>query len=655
MNEDFNNNIEPVVENNQVEEQNEVLENTNNEVLDNTNNIQNDMAAEIKRIEDQGIDIDPKTIKKIIRLGIIAIILLGIYFIILNPIIKFKSYEKTMLKATERYYELNPDKVPTGNRVGTITLKTLFNGKYIEKDFYIPFSKKACSITKSWVKTRAVDNEVKNYVYLYCGKLFQSRVDHTGPVIKLNGEEKMTINKGEEFKDPGVASVKDASDGNLSVKDVIVKNKIDASSVGKETITYTAYDYLNNKSVVTREVTIVEKIANAVKTNTKDGYYVGSNPNNYLMFGRGLYRIVGIDSNKNVQITTDSIIGNVNYDGLDDYLNSYYELLPDKSKELIVESEYCNQTLKDSERETKTCNSKTEKRKSYILSIDMINKSTEDGGSFLKTFAWSANTNDKEHAYVVTDLLGLYDSIYLSRDYNEYYGVKPLITIKGELLIRSGNGTKEKPYELTKDVKVSKPHEKVNERIAGEYIVIGGSTWRILKPIKDEPTKIISVDRLKQADGIDVRENNSLDSSSKFNYNPKKKGNIAYIINNQSSRYLNTKYLVKHEIEVPIYKNRVLYKKETDTKKYTVKYSAPDVFELYAIGENTPYGKGEYYHLNSSNTDYNVVVTSETGIPEFLQTTRYVRYGIKVVSYLDKDVEVVSGKGTIEDPYVVSD
>ena len=108
MNEDFNNNIEPVVENNQVEEQNEVLENTNNEVLDNTNNIQNDMAAEIKRIEDQGIDIDPKTIKKIIRLGIIAIILLGIYFIILNPIIKFKSYEKTMLKAAERYYELNP-------------------------------------------------------------------------------------------------------------------------------------------------------------------------------------------------------------------------------------------------------------------------------------------------------------------------------------------------------------------------------------------------------------------------------------------------------------------------------------------------------------------------------------------------------------------
>ena len=66
------------------------------------------------------------------------------------------------------------------------------------------------------------------------------------------------------------------------------------------------------------------------------------------------------------------------------------------------------------------------------------------------------------------------------------------------------------------------------------------------------------------------------------------------------------------------------------------------------------YGRGEYYHLNSSKTDYNVVFMSETGIPVFYKTTRFVRYGVKVVSYLDENTEIVSGKGTIEEPYVIS-
>ena len=173
MNEELNNNLEEKEVNDSIqtpleqevlEDQDEVQE---NEVVQKTpEQIAEERALERKRIEDQGIDIDPKIIKKIIRLGIIGFILFAVYFIFLNPIIKFKSYEKTMLKAAERYYELNPDKLPTGNRVGTITLQTLFTGKYIDKDFYVPFTKSPCNTNKSWVKTRTINNETKNYVYL---------------------------------------------------------------------------------------------------------------------------------------------------------------------------------------------------------------------------------------------------------------------------------------------------------------------------------------------------------------------------------------------------------------------------------------------------------------------------------------------------------
>ena len=663
MNEELNNNLEEKEVNDSIQtplEQEEVLDEQGDtqesETVQKTpEQIAGERALEIKRIEDQGVEIDPKIIKRIIRLGIIGFILFAVYFIFLNPIIKFKSYEKTMLKAAERYYELNPDKLPTGNRVGTISLQTLFTEKYIDKDFYIPFTKSPCNTNKSWVKTRTINNETKNYVYLYCGAAFQSRVDHKGPKIVLNGDEKVTINKGDDYKDPGVKSVKDSTDGELNIKDVTIKNKVDTSKVGVQTITYTAYDYLNNKSTVTREITIVERIGHAVSIKTKDGYFKGYNPKNYLMFGRNLYRIVGLDKDKNVQIVSNDEVGNVNYDGLEDYLNDFYELLPEKSKNLIVESTYCNMTLTDNNLDTTECSSYTDNKKVYILSIDTINKSIDNDETFLHDFAWTANIKDKTNSYVVTDLLAESVSMFMSQNNNSYFGVKPLLTIKGDILIKEGTGSRSNPYILKGDVARAKPGEKVYDRIPGEYIKLGGKIWRILKTESEQPTKIISAERLRTSDGVDVRENNSQDSSSKFIYNPKKKGNIGYIINNQASRYINTKYLVKHEIEVPIYKKNVLYKKEIDTKKYTVKYSAPNVFDIYAIGEDLPYGRGEYYHLNSSQAFYSPVILSETGIPEFLQTTRYVRYGIKVVSYLNKEVDIVSGKGTLDNPYVVSD
>ena len=515
------------------------------------------IADEIKRIESQGIEINPKIKKTLRNIIIIGIIFAAVFYIFLNPIIKFKSYEKTMIAATQKYYEINPDKVPTGNRTATLTLQKLFTGRYIKDDFFMPFAKEPCSATKSWVKTRSVNNETKYYAYLYCGKLFQSKVDHEGPVITLNGDTKITINKGEKFEDPGVKSVKDSSDGDLGT-DVTVDGKVNVNKVGKQTITYTAYDYLSNKTTVTREIIVVERLFNAIKDKTKNGLFEGTTDNNYIVFGRNLYRIVGFDSNNNVQITSNGIVGNVNYDGLDDYLETYYNALPEESKKLIVESKYCNSTLTENDYKTTECKSYTDKRKVYIPSTELINKTTTDGTSYLHEFQWTANPKDKSNAFIITDLISESDNNYMVQDNNSLYGVKPLLTIKGNLLLKSGDGTYENPYVLRKDKQEAKQGEKVYDRIPGEYIIIDGTTWRILKTEPEEPTKIISGERLLTPDGYDFRDNSSEDKSEHFIYNPKKKGNIAYKINNQSSRYLNSKYLVKHEIEVPIYKNRVL-------------------------------------------------------------------------------------------------
>ena len=70
----------------------------------------------------------------------------------------------------------------------------------MKEDIYIPYTKKPCSITNSWVKVTKKDNDYNYIVYLECGAI-KSTVYHKGPQITLKGkmEETMTIEKDKEI------------------------------------------------------------------------------------------------------------------------------------------------------------------------------------------------------------------------------------------------------------------------------------------------------------------------------------------------------------------------------------------------------------------------------------------------------------------------
>ena len=110
------------------------------------------------------------------------------------------------------------------------------------------------------------------YTHLKCGNR-HSNVDYTGPIINLKGTKKMTINKGDTYKEPGVLTVKDNKDGELKVSDVTISGKVDTNKIGKYQIKYTASDSLDNETVVTREVEVIEK-SRTIESNSE----VNSNP-----------------------------------------------------------------------------------------------------------------------------------------------------------------------------------------------------------------------------------------------------------------------------------------------------------------------------------------------------------------------------------------
>ena len=588
---------------------------------------------------------------RLIRLTITVVIVgLFAWFLVLSPYITFKQNENAMVKAAKRYYEINLDKLPTGTRISTVTLQTLSRESYIDKDFYVPFSKKPCSITESWVKVKHTDSGYKYYVYLECGVL-KSATDHKGPTITLNGKDEITINKDEKYEEPGVKKVVDNTDGKMDVKDVTIdSSKVDTSKVGTYKVTYTALDSFKNKTEKVRTVKVVQELEHTIKKDTNNtGVYTGAVENNYIRFSGNLFRIVSVE-NGNVKIVSAEDVSNVNYSGLDQWLEYYYDHLADSSKEYIVKTKYCNDKVTDTT--TKKCSSYTKEKDVYILSVEDVNNSvdTNAGESYLysSTIVWLANTKtDKESWATRSVFFGTSDK-YSSFSKNYNLGIRPVITIKGSNLITSGTGTENDPYQID-DMKTGKPDENLNTRYSGEYIEYSNMLWRIVEVEKSGAIKVISNSNVPIAGEKRISYDSSITNRI---YNPNQKGNVGYVINQKVADTIDEKYFDKTEIEVPIYKKLAKYNKETTTKKYKVKFHAPDMYDLYTAQNNSLLSG--YWLLNSSQNQDVVYMISpigavyNTGVPDSNTA------GIRVIGYLNKNCKIVSGKGTEERPYKIA-
>lgn len=589
-------------------------------------------------------------LKKIKLLITVVLVLVFVWFLIISPMITFHDCESRLEAAAKRYFELNSSELPSGENIKTISLKTLYHKSFITKDLYIPYTKKTCSVENSWVKVRRVDGEYKYYTYLECG-ILSSTIDHKGPVITLNGNDSITVGKGEEYKEPGVRSVVDNADGKIDTEKVIIKNDVDTSKVGTYEVTYTVFDSLRNKTVVTREVKVVQKLNSTIKNVLGDEKnFAGDSDNNYLRLSNMLFRIYGLDNDNNVIIVNDEDIANVNYNKLDKWLDYYYNNLNDFTKDIVVKSKYCNMTLTDNTLNTTKCSGYTSDRYVYIPSVIEVNKTNDSDINYMipYTYSWLANKKDGKNSYLTgSNFTGAdADKTYISGSVTNNYGVRPMMTIKGATLITGGDGTEEDPYVFG-DVKKAKGATPLNERYTGEYISIDGDRYRIVETLNDGTTKVIS--------DFTVRGTN--DYISTYTdvyepYSPKNSKSAGYFINNKISAYINTKYFVKHEIKVPIYKNKIIYGEEVETKKYEVLLSAPNMFEMFSAQPQNN-DCSSYWLVNSSKEDNTVGGLLLFGTPLNGKTYIDANLNIRIVAFVKKGTVISSGNGTVDKPYII--
>lgn len=601
-----------------------------------------------------------KIIRIIVAIIIAVLIVLLAWFLYFYPRSVFKNNEKMLSEAGERYYEINSTRLPKDEgRVISVTLDTLIKQDYLD-GLYEAYGNKLCDIRESNVKAVNKDGEYQYYTYLKCGS-FESNVDHEGPVITLNGDKNMTVGRGEEFNDPGIKSVVDNKDGKMDKSLVTVKGEVDTSLVGTYEITYTVKDSLDNTTTVKRTVSVEEKLSTVVSENTENGYYVGHDVSNYIMFNNMLFRIVKANEDGSVVIVSNDALANVDYtnngrfkdSSLDKWLNDYfYNLLEPRYQKLIKSNTWCDDVISTDNISTKECTRETTKRKVGILSIQDYNLSYDGMGSYLdKTnLSWYSNLASDDTAWAITNV-SAYPGSLVASDKTNLLNVVPAVTLKEDTTVLKGDGTYANPYMILEASK-GRRSSNLNEREIGEYVTYSGYTFRISDVLDDGTTEVIMNSVLKSDDEqVNISYTNKQEAKV---YNPNQEGNIGYKIKNNMTRYIDTKLFVSKKISVPIYDGRITYQGKHDTKKYKLLISIPSTFDIFSARSYDTDDSG-YWLIDSSRSANTKAAVRSSGTLTYSESsaTDSVTAGVKIKAYFDKDVIIEGGSGTISEPYTL--
>lgn len=579
--------------------------------------------------------------KKKITISLIVVIAVAlIWFLIISPLIEFKKSEKEVLNAGKRYFEVNKTYLPTGNRIKTISLKTLYNKDFIKEDIKVPNSSSMCDENESWVKVQKKNNEYNYNVYLKCG-IYSSKVDHKGPTITLKGKNEITVNKGDKFKDPGIASVSDNTDGKIDTKQVKVDSNVNINKNGTYEIKYSIKDSFDNKTEVIRTVKVVQILDKIVKKETdKTNYYKGNDNNNYIKLDGILFKIVGLNEDGSVKVTSSEPLAFVDYNSVDTWLNDYfYDKLSDNVKKYIkTDSKWCNEVISNTDNYTK-CNKYGKKKAVGLLSVaDVNNSKDKDGNSNLGTWQYSWLGNSKKSKLLKS---GSNSMKIQEENKNTLTGIRPTINLKTNLEISSGSGEASSPYLLKGRKKSLKAGEKISEAMTGEYILYSGYTWRVIGKESNGTTKIVMNESLE----MDYQVITTIFDKKNSYYNPTQKTNVGYKIANDVNSYINVNLFDKKSINVNLYKKYINYSEKTKVKQYKTKIEEVSLFDLYSpstvsnhwFRESTSNGLA---YMNSPLTDVSEekIINGSTGL-------------IKLTANLNKNVSVKKGNGLITNPY----
>lgn len=380
--------------------------------------------------------------------------------------------------------------------------------------------------------------------------------------------------------------------------------------------------------------TLIQELTSNV-TQSNDGLYIldennyfykGINVNNYIWYSGNLYRIISINDT-NIKLISEDNLTTISWGKEDkfDESNLYTWLNnTEESKSVYLNSVFNNQVyLKEFNICNNTINKSCINTNKYLVSLLTRSEYLNAGGklSYLNNESnyWIIDdTNEIEKSYVFKEggIGSETNDTTLSS-----YGVRPVITINGNITNYKGTGTKEDPYNIVDEL-----GETISEKKIGEYVSYNNYLFRLLEK-QDEGLKLILDGTL---DEVTISFNDSIDYLNK---------NFANKFNNLST----CTYNIGQYGSLTSYDYKNTYTSTIDGSVWL-----PGIGDLYVTN-------GEEYWLTNSydvNTTLAYKLNSNSTI---IADTKTSLNKIRPVLCVKKDIKIVSGDGTKNSPYVLGE
>lgn len=254
------------------------------------------------------------------------------------------------------------------------------------------------------------------------------------------------------------------------------------------------YNKTKNINLLSEYIIKNNEITNKNGLNKENSSYIfkGETDNNYILYNNLLWRIVKINNDSSITLILDDYINMLPKN----LINSFFENLTNNlNTDYLTKNKVCIDEMNDNEI---TCNKINNNSYISLLSAyDYLNSFYEE-----QTFI----TKDKEIMWLYNnDNHTNGDSISKSNE-NNFYEIRPVITLKANTTYKTGNGNKDNPYKID------------DESFGlGSIVKINNETYVVYDFIDDiKLMSLNTIDKLNKEKVLDYLNNELYE---KLNYN----------------------------------------------------------------------------------------------------------------------------------------
>ena len=387
---------------------------------------------------------------------------------------------------------------------------------------------------------------------------------------------------------------------------------------------------------------VVQDNEDGLHQDSNGYYFKGNITNNYVLFANRLFRVIRVNNDNSIKMVSESYAASFMWGDSSPYQESnlynwltktskeysgiYYDTIPNVEK-VLSKTKYSEDILNGEK-----VKDGSKKGSEYVTTLGVKDYVLANGkSSYLNNgsvFFLLGLSNDDENLYIEDD-----GSIQKC-DNLEGYGVRPVITLKKNIEVTTGDGTAQNPYV------VAYGEEKT---AIDQYVKLGNDIWKIYSD-KNGVLKLYKNEYI--VDNNQEFLSSYSDTNSIFDLKDKK--NIAYYLNNvyyNSLVYapflLDSEYYIGEISDDAGYDYTNIYK-----EKVVCKVGLLNIFDY-----NPASSLNNFFYLNTTSLvgsmEYN---RSSNGILGEVDV-RELRHVVPTIS-IQKNM-IKSGNGTLSEPYVL--